>query len=204
MAIVNLGGVANITAISGESLIAFDTGPGVALLDDWLLRHTGQSFDQDGQLAASGRVNRSAVERFLSHDYFSQPYPKSLDRNDFRAWVAAIMTEEPPVLDGAATLTAMTAAGIARALSLLDQPPPELWLCGGGRHNRTLVTAIAAASGLEARPVDELGWDGDFLEAEAFGFLAIRHWLGLPLSFPTTTGVPRPCLGGKTALAAKE
>ncbi|MCX8500945.1 MAG: anhydro-N-acetylmuramic acid kinase [Alphaproteobacteria bacterium] len=204
VAIINIGGVANLTAINGESLIAFDTGPGVALLDDWLLSHTGQSFDQDGQLAASGRVNRPAVERFLSHDYFSQPYPKSLDRNDFRAWVAAIMTLVPQVADGAATLTAMTAAGIARALSLLDPPPQELWLCGGGLHNRTLVTAITAACGLEARPVDALGWDGDFLEAEAFGFLAIRHWLGLPLSFPTTTGVPRPCLGGRIVPAAKE
>ena len=197
VAIVNLGGVANITAIHGETLIAFDTGPGVALLDDWLLRHTGQSFDPAGQLAASGQVNHQAVARFLSHPYFSQPYPKSLDRNDFRNWVSEAMGETSDLANGAATLTAMTAAGIAQAVAQLQPPPETLWLCGGGRHNLTLVTAIAAACQIAVRTVDHLGWDGDFLEAEAFGFLAIRHWLDLPLSFPTTTGVSKPCPGGR-------
>ncbi|MDI9408650.1 MAG: anhydro-N-acetylmuramic acid kinase [Candidatus Pacebacteria bacterium] len=201
LVILNIGGVANITAISQGELIAFDTGPGVALIDEWVLRHTGQGFDTDGRLAAQGQVDWAAVARFGDHVYFAKPYPKSLDRNDFGQWVTEIMGGESHPANGAATLVAMTAAAVARSLALLPQKPQCLWVAGGGRHNLALLAELGRATGLVVRLVDDLGWDGDLLEAEAFGFLAIRHCQGLPLSFPNTTGVVEPCLGGRMVMA---
>jgi anhydro-N-acetylmuramic acid kinase len=194
--ILNIGGVSNVTWIGGDGdddILAFDVGPGNALIDDWITGHTGHPYDQNGLLAASGKINEAAVEKVLGMDFFSRVPPKSLDRDEF----GKHMPQNLNLADGAATLTMMTARAVAHALKFLPQKPKTIYVAGGGRHNDTLMRWIGDVSGLEVKRVDDLGWSGDGLEAEAFGYLAVRSVLGLPLSLPKTTGVPRPMVGGK-------
>ena len=140
--VLNIGGVANVTWIGDDGqLIAFDTGPGNALIDDWVDTQADQSCDLDGALAAAGDVSRGVVDRFLKHDYFRQPPPKSLDRN---AWAIAGL-DGLSLADGAATLTACTAETIAHCVSLLPKPPAIWVVCGGGRHNKTMMRILAEA-----------------------------------------------------------
>jgi len=195
--VLNLGGVANVTWIGpGETeILAFDTGPANALIDDWALKHTGQAVDLGGALAARGTVDQAAVQRFLAHAFFAVRPPKSLDRDDFVALVPQHLSAE----DGAATLTRITAASVARAVDHLPAPPRRWLATGGGRHNPVLMAAIADALGCPIEPVEQVGWDGDALEAQAFAYLAVRSLRGLPLSYPGTTGVPAPQIGGVVA-----
>jgi anhydro-N-acetylmuramic acid kinase len=195
--VVNIGGVANVTYIGpGGELIAFDTGPGNAALDDWAFKHTGEAVDRDGKLAAKGQVNETMLAFMLHHPVFLQPPPKSLDRFDFP--MAAV--EGLSAADGAATLTAFTAAAIARAEEHLPFSPKSWIICGGGRHNPVLMKELRARLKAEVLSAEDAGWRGDFLEAEAFAYLAVRSVRGLPLSLPSTTGVPYPMPGGKLHL----
>lgn len=200
--VLNLGGVGNLTWIGGagtgaDDLIAFDTGPANALIDDWCLEKTGRTLDQDGRLAASGRVDAAALDRLMDDPYFEAAPPKSLDRNAFsRAPVAGLSVE-----DGAATLTAFTAATVAKALAVVPRRPETLVVAGGGARNPTLLAMIGQRAQTRVVAATEIGWSTDFLEAQAFAFLAVRHLEGLPLSYPGTTGVPHPCRGGVLALA---
>lgn len=196
--VVNIGGVANVTWIGADgTLIAFDTGPGNALIDDWMLRHTGVASDTDGQAAASGAVDDQALHALLSHPHFGLGVPKSLDRHAFDPAPVA----GAAVADGAATLTAFTAATIARAREHFPEQP-ALWIvCGGGRRNKTLMSMIAGRVENAVVPAEAAGLDGDSLEAEAWAYLAVRSLRGLPLSFPGTTGVPAPQSGGALARA---
>ncbi len=182
--ILNLGGVGNMTWIGEGDILAFDTGPANALLDDFIRQRTGLPYDKDGAVAAQGTIHENIVLRWLSHPFFQKPPPKSLDRNDFAHCLADIAPLTTP--DGAATLTAFTARSALHWP--LDGP---LYATGGGRHNTTLMRL------LNAKPVEALGWDGDALEAQGFAYLAVRSLLGLPLSLPTTTGVPCPTTGGR-------
>jgi anhydro-N-acetylmuramic acid kinase len=194
--VLNLGGVANVTWIGADgTLIAFDTGPASAMIDDWVKAKLGTPFDEDGQLAARGRVHEDIVAQWLAHPFFSAAPPKSLDRNAFDpARVAALSPE-----DGAATLTAFSAAAIAAACAHFPQAP-KLWIAsGGGRHNPTLMGMIAARTGAPIQPTEAFEIDGDGVEAEAWAFLAVRSRLGLPITFPGTTGVDRPLTGGVVA-----
>ena len=196
LAILNIGGVANVTWIGpGEGeILAFDTGPGNALIDDWVLSATGQSYDSGGALAAAGKVDDVAVARFLAHPYFARRPPKSLDRDEFAGFAPAGLA----AADGAATLTAMTAASIAAAAAHFPRPARRWLVTGGGRHNPTLMTLVATALGGPAlAPVEAVGWDGDALEAQAFAYLALRSRRGLPLSIPATTGVHAAVTGGR-------
>jgi anhydro-N-acetylmuramic acid kinase len=197
LAVVNVGGVANVTWIGADdSILAFDTGPGNGPIDDWCARHAGQRYDKDGVLAATGRVDRTRLKRFGEHRYFAMKPPKSLDRCDFSdAWVEGL-----GAADGAATLTAGTAHAVALAARHFPTPVEQWVICGGGARNPTLLQAIAAETCGKVATAAELGWDGDALEAQAFGFLAVRSLRGLPLTFPTTTGVPRPLTGGRLHL----
>lgn len=198
LAMLNIGGVANVTWIGGDgSLLAFDTGPGNGPLDDWLARHTGQRFDRDGALALSGRVDQAVLGRLLSAPYFQRPTPKSLDRLDFSNTLAASGLDTLSAADGAATLVAFTAGAVAMARF---PTAPRQWLVhGGGRHNQAIMAALRATLGVPVEPVETQGWDGDAIEAQCFGFLAARVVAGLPLSFPGTTGVPAPMPGGRIA-----
>ena len=195
LAVLNLGGVANVTWLGPgvEEMLAFDTGPGNALVDDWVRRHTGEPFDRDGALALAGRADERWVARFLGHPYFARRPPKSLDRDEFQAFVP----EHLMPADGAATLVAMTAAGVSAALRHLPLPPRRWLLGGGGRRNPAIAAALRRVLGAPVEPVEAVGWDGDALEAQAFGYLAVRSLLGLPLSFPGTTGVKTPMPGGR-------
>jgi anhydro-N-acetylmuramic acid kinase len=194
LAVLNLGGVGNVTWIGGrEDILAFDTGPGNAMLDDWVRRHTGQAADIGGALARGGTVSASHVARFLAAPYFARKPPKSLDRDAFAALVPLGLSPA----DGAATLTEMTAAAVAAARIHFPQPVREFLVTGGGRHNPVMMAALARLLAVPVRPVEAVGWDGDALEAQAFAYLAIRSLHGLPLSLPTTTGAPRPMQGGR-------
>jgi anhydro-N-acetylmuramic acid kinase len=197
--VLNLGGVANITFIDEENdPVACDTGPANALLDDFMRSRNGAARDADGQAAAAGRVDTMAVDRLLQHPFFAQTYPKSLDRNDFRAWVAARGgLAEKSVEDGAATLTMLTAATVARIVDVLPRAPKSWIVAGGGARNPTLVRMLKERlAPAEVETADQAGWSVDALEAQAFGFLAVRSLNGMPLTFPTTTGAPEPMRGG--------
>lgn len=163
------------------------------MLDDWVRRHTGRPADIGGALARGGQVSAAHVARFLAAPYFAKKPPKSLDRDDF----AAFMPEGHDAAAGAATLTEMTAAAAAAARTHFPAPAREFLVTGGGRHNPAIMAALARLLGAPVRPVEAVGWDGDALEAQAFAYLAIRSARGLPLSLPATTGAPRPMTGGR-------
>ena len=197
IAVVNIGGVSNITYIDGtDTLIACDTGPGNALLDDFMYRVMNQQFDCEGRFAAKGVADEAWIARALELPFFRKPPPKSLDRNDF----AALKLGELKPADGAATLTAFTAAAIAKIVPLLPKRPKSWIVAGGGARNRTMLRMLRdRLTPATVEAAEMLGWASDAIEAQAFGFLAARGMKGLPLSYPATTGVPMPMTGGVIA-----
>jgi anhydro-N-acetylmuramic acid kinase len=198
VAILNIGGVANVTWIGrGGELLAFDTGPGNAMIDDWMQRRLGFARDEDGALAARGRVHDDYVTQYLRHSYFGEPPPKSLDRNAFALELVSGLSPQ----DGAATLAAFTAASIAQARAHFPEQPLLWVISGGGRRNKTLMAMIAGLVESAVAPAEAVGMDGDAVEAEAWAYLAVRSLKGLPISFPGTTGAPAPVTGGVLAKA---
>jgi anhydro-N-acetylmuramic acid kinase len=195
LAVLNIGGVANVTWIGEgvEALMAFDTGPGNAPIDDWALRHTGRPQDSDGALALAGRVDELALAELLAHPYFAALPPKSLDRDAFDLSPLQGLS----AADGAATLTEFTACAVDQAQEYFPASPRQWIVTGGGRHNPALMAALARVLGVPVLKTEEVGWNGDALEAQAFAHLALRSLKGLPLSLPSTTGVPRPMPGGR-------
>ncbi len=195
--ILNLGGVGNLTWFADPADPAaqwggFDTGPANALIDDWVQRHAGARYDEGGRLAAAGAVDEAAVSRLTDTAFFRATGPRSLDRDDF----STAPVERLSAADGAATLAAFTAESVAIAVRGLPVALHRLFVTGGGRHNPVMMAMIAERTGCMVQPVESLGWDGNALEAEAFGWLAVRHLKRLPISWPETTGVPRPAMGG--------
>ncbi len=190
---VNIGGVANVTFIGRDGdLVAFDTGPGNGLINDWMEQHLGQPADFDGRHAMRGKVNARVLDALMDNPYFELPPPKSLDRKSFTLSPVGTL----PLEDGAATLARFTARSIAAARRHLPGQP-SLWVvCGGGRHNPALMAALEEEVGGTVTTAEAQGFDGDAVEAEAFAYLAVRSLRGLPLSFPRTTGVARPTTGG--------
>lgn len=194
VAFLNIGGVANVTYVGARGeLIAFDTGPGNALIDDWMLRKAGQKCDLGGATAAQGKVDEAIVQQLMAHGFFTAPAPKSLDRNAFISGVWKDLSLE----DAAATLTAFTAASVVAARNLLPTPAQTWIVAGGGRLNETLMRMLAEKLAVRVMSIDDMGLNGDAIEAEAFGYLAVRSLRGLALSFPETTGVPEPMVGGE-------
>jgi anhydro-N-acetylmuramic acid kinase len=193
LVMVNIGGVAQVTYIRGDEILAFDTGPGNAPIDDWMHQHSGRPVDQDGTVAATGKINQAALTQMLANPFFERVPPKSLDRMDFGR--EAVKNLSPA--DGAATLTAFTAASIARAREHFPEPAATWIVSGGGRHNKTLMAMLKAQVNAPVIAAEEAGWNGDAMEAEGFAYLAMRAKKGLPLSLPTTTGVQQPMTGGK-------
>lgn len=195
-AVLNLGGVGNITWWDGKELVvAFDTGPANAPLNDFIKARGLGEMDRDGALGAAGKVDEARLSRLLDHLYMTAPFPKSLDRFDFTSAMADGLSPE----DGAATLTAFTTSAVGKALDLLPRRPTRLIVSGGGRHNPTMMKMLESRAGAKAVSADAFGWRGDAVEAECFAFLAVRVARGLPISFPTTTGAPRPLQGGRIA-----
>ena len=192
IAVVNIGGVANVTWIGPDGeLCAFDTGPGNALIDDWMKLHTGLSRDEDGAAALSGNVDESVVAQFLGDGFFEKPGPKSLDRNSF----AGITLQGLSPGDGAATLVAVTARSIAVAVKHFPEEPKRWIICGGGRHNKAIMQSLKSLLP-KVEPAEAFGFNGDSIEAEAWAYLAVRCLYGLPLTFPGTTGVAKAITGG--------
>ncbi len=202
VAVLNIGGVANVTVLeAGADPIACDTGPGNALLDDFMAERTGRPYDDDGASARRGQVDEAAVAEVLAHPFFAAPPPKSLDRNEFRAFVAErLHLTGASTEDGAATLTALTAASIAAVVGLLPKAPKSWIVAGGGARNSTLRAMLAERLGVPVLVAEQVGWSADALEAHAFGFLAVRSLKGLALTYPTTTGVRAP--DGRRAVPA--
>ena len=194
LAVLNLGGVGNVTWLGRRfpDILAFDTGPGNALLDDLVATRTGRGYDRDGELSAAGQVDRAALATLMDHPFFDRAPPKSLDRDDFTGAVVADLADA----DAAATLAAFTTESVARARGQLPDPPARWLVTGGGRHNPTLMGMLRARLEAPVEPVEAVGWDGDALEAQAFAYLAVRSLQDLPLSGPTTTGVPEEMPGG--------
>ena len=196
VAVVNIGGVANVSWIGADGgMVAFDTGPGNAMLDDWMVSRTGRRIDEDGVFARAGHVDAQALQRLLSSSYFLKKPPKSLDRNSF----SLEYIDHLDAGDGAATLTAFTVHALAQSLEHMPDKPNEWIICGGGARNPAMMELLTGQLGAPVRRADDLGWSGAFMEAEAFAFLAIRSLKGLPLTYPGTTGVCDPVSGGVLA-----
>ena len=192
--VLNLGGVGNVTYLGRDEVIAFDTGPASALIDDLVLRRFGVPYDEGGRIAASGAVDQAALAELMANPFFDAPPPKSLDRQDFHARAAIV--SKLPDRDAVATLAAFTIESVAAALRHVPEPAARWLVTGGGRRNAAFMAGLARRLGAPVEPVEAEGWDGDLIEAQCFGYLAVRSTLGLPLSLPTTTGVPAPMTGG--------
>ena len=202
VAIVNLGGVGNLTWVDPQQpaesgLLAFDTGPANAPLNDYMIKKLNKSYDENGVLAAQGAADPNVVARFLCDGYFVRPVPKSLDRDDF-PYISSLV-ESLSVEDAAATLTAIIVAGVLQALEHMPQYPKQMWITGGGRKNSELMRLLQSALPMQVCDIDEMGFDGDMVEAHAFAYLAARVAHGLPTSFLKTTGVATPLSGGKVS-----
>lgn len=201
IAVLNLGGIANVTWIgkserAGQELmaldiLAFDTGPGNVMLNEWAEAKTGVDYDADGKLAFAGNADAKSLEVLLNNPYFAKHPPKSLDRNHFTVDHMQHLSAE----DGAATLVAFVVESVKRGLRYFPAAPKQWFVTGGGRHNPAVMQGLREALG-NVYPVESLGWKGDALEAQAFAFLAVRSLKKMPLSLPTTTGALRAVTGG--------
>lgn len=196
--VLNLGGVANVTYLDGDTIIAFDTGPASALIDDLMLKRFGLPYDAGGRIAREGRVDGGMLAALMALPFFDAKPPKSLDRNEFH--LRARATDALEEHDAAATLTAFTVEATAAALRHVPGKPLRWLVTGGGRHNQSIMQGLKDRLGVPVEPVEQVGWNGDLLEAQCFGYLAVRARRGLPLSLPTTTGVPQPMRGGRVSM----
>jgi anhydro-N-acetylmuramic acid kinase len=192
--VLNLGGVGNITYLDGSTIIAFDTGPASALIDDMVLRRFGIPYDDGGRIAMRGKVDDAILAELMANPFFSHPAPKSLDRNEFhrRAQVVERLNDD----DAVATLSAFTIEATVASLNHVPRKPVRWLVTGGGRHNQSFMQGLSKRLRVPVEPVETVGWNGDLIEAQCFAYLAVRSTLGMPLSLPTTTGVPHPMLGG--------
>lgn len=201
VAFLNLGGVGNLTWTDPridapqDACVAFDTGPANAPLNDLMRARRNLARDDGGALAAAGRVDEGVIARLIQHPFFTRRPPKSLDRDSFAALAGAVAGASDA--DAAATLTHAAAAAVAAGLAWLPALPTALLVCGGGRHNATMMAALSRRTGIDVQPVEAVGLDGDMIEAQAFGWLAVRVLRGLPTSGPATTGAPAPVCGGR-------
>ena len=194
-AFINIGGVGNVTFLGSDGeLLAFDTGPGNALSNDWMMQHRGLTFDDGGQTALKGRVSLAHLTAAMAHSYFGEKPPKSLDRNSFSGLNFSDLNFE----DGAATLAAFTAHSIAASAKWFNDMPRQWVICGGGRHNAAIIQNLASLLPSVVK-AEALGLNGDSMEAEAWAYLAVRSLKGLPITFPRTTGVKAPTTGGLVA-----
>jgi anhydro-N-acetylmuramic acid kinase len=198
---VNIGGIANITwlpAADDGTVIGFDTGPGNTLLDQWIVRHRNQPYDRDGAWAASGRVQQELLARLLADPYFAKAPPKSTGREHFNlTWLEQQLVGHPAAQDIQATLAELTVASIAGGIQQLPGKPAEIFICGGGSHNRHLLARLRALHpGIPVATTEVLGLEPDWVEATAFAWLAHQTLAGHAGNLPSVTGARRPVLLG--------
>ena len=197
LVVLNIGGVSNVTIVGANGeLLATDCGPGNGVLDTWVERCGLGDYDKDGALSLGGTPDFALIDKWLTRDFFQKPVPKSADRWDFD--VLADVQDKTPQ-DGAATLVGFTAMAIAHTLAQYPHDLNVVIVCGGGRKNPAIMAALIEQNIGEIKTAERLGWQGDDIEAQAFAYLAVRTKLGLPISFPLTTGVPEPMTGGRIA-----
>jgi len=197
-AVLNIGGVANVTLVTSKNhIVASDTGPGNGPLDNWMEQNGLGAFDADGRMASKGTPNFHIVKQWLDREFFQISSPKSADRYDFHV---INDLDELNIEDGAATLASFTALSSIYTLQAMHETPDTLIVCGGGRHNKAMLWMLAEHSNAKVMTADAVGWNSDAIEAQAFAYLAVRSKLGLPISFPMTTGVAKPMTGGRLAL----
>ena len=195
VAVLNIGGVSNVTFIEDGNLQgATDCGPGNGPLDSWISRHGAGDYDRDGAASLAGEVDHALISKWLQRDFFKRSMPRSADRYDFNVLEDL---SHVPLEDGAATLAAFTAQSIARDVK--NFAPESVIVCGGGRKNPAIMTMLDMHIDADILSAEDVGWDGDMLEAQAFAFLAVRTLKGLPISFSETTGAPEPMAGGRLA-----
>ena len=208
-AVLNLGGIANVTYIGkcfkhmGESreIIAFDTGPANVLINDYIKAKTGEAYDKDGAFALAGQPDQDFLNKAMKHPYFKEPYPKSLDRNDFEE----LLKELPDDFETAvASLTEFTVQSVARSVEQLPDAPKEWLVCGGGRNNEAIMQGLRKALNVPVERIETARLNGDATEAQGFAYLAVRSLKGLPLTLPTTTGVEDPTPGGVLCKALEQ
>jgi len=194
-AVLNLGGVGNVTLVGEGVLKASDTGPANGPLDQWMVKH-GQNYDKGGKISLSGTVDHSRVENWLSRPFFSRAVPRSADRYDFD-----VMTEMSGLTreDGAASLAAFCALSVVKTLRQMAVRPDRIILCGGGRHNRAIEWMLGCHIAADILSAEDMGWNSDAIEAQAFAYMAARRLYDLPISFPATTGVRKAVTGGRLA-----
>jgi len=192
ISVVNIGGVANVTYIDGEELLAFDTGPGNAWMDEWVVKHCQQPYDDDGKIAGGQTINHDDVVEFLQDEYFDRQPPKSLDRNHFAAQLESLQNAK----DSLATLTECTVQSIIGSQKYFPKPVKRWLITGGGRKNGYMIRRLQEQLSTSVEPIEAVGLDGDMVEAQAFAYLAVRSLYQLPLTFPKTTGVKEATLGG--------
>ncbi|MEH6728921.1 MAG: anhydro-N-acetylmuramic acid kinase, partial [Hyphomicrobiales bacterium] len=196
---LNIGGVANVTYVAEDGeLLAFDTGPGNALLDDFMQAQFGLRMDLDGAVAGRGRILSEIGDRLMSHPFFERKPPKSLDRREFHDFAMSALGNSAAE-DSMATLTAFTADAIHRAQRWYPVRPQTILVSGGGVKNPVMMELLQALTPIKLQIASDLGWDDVFIEANAFAYLAARHLRQLPISFPGTTSVPEPMTGGEIA-----
>ncbi|MEM1289644.1 MAG: anhydro-N-acetylmuramic acid kinase [Pseudomonadota bacterium] len=198
-AILNLGGIANITLVRDTdpgSIRASDIGPANVFMDDFMRDRLGLPFDEDGRLAAAGTADKALVESFFKHDYFTLKGPKSLDRYSLAPPDVAGLSKQ----DAMATLTEITVESVVRGVRDLNVPLQALFVAGGGARNGFLMARLGQSLDCKVTSLDSFGASADMLEAQAFAYLAVRHLEKLPISYPNITGVPKPTLGGRLAV----
>ncbi|NDF11266.1 MAG: anhydro-N-acetylmuramic acid kinase [Proteobacteria bacterium] len=198
VALLNIGGIGNITYIGDgkDEVIGFDTGPGNALIDDWMFKRAGKKYDEDGKASLAGKVQEGLITHMLQDAYFGKVPPKSLDRDNFRKRLDETRIKELTLEDGAATLSALTARAVKAGMRFLPKEPLEWYVTGGGRHNQRIMKELKSLFTGKMLPVEAIKLNGDVMEAQAFAFLAVRSLKHMPLSLPTTTGVAKPITGG--------
>lgn len=192
---VNIGGISNVTYIDKEEkIVSFDTGPGNFLIDKILQLKSKNKiqFDKNGSIAYTGRVDKNILDSYLNDPYYESLPPKSLDVNDFNISPLRSLSTE----DSVATMSDLTSVTIINSLNFFSTKPNEIILCGGGRKNRYIFERIKKLGNILTNNIDKYKVNGDFIESQAFAYLAVRSFLKKPISFPETTGVSKPCTGG--------
>ena len=194
IAIVNIGGISNITYLNGENIEAFDCGPGNCIIDDLCRKYYDIPFDDKGKIASSGKIDNDFIDNILSDEFFNKRPPKSLDRNYFHKYIPSIHGISN---DKITSFSYLTACAIVNAIESFDVMPHKIVLTGGGSKNRYIINKINEISGVGVSIMEDFGFSSQYVEAEAFAYLAIRCFRGLPITFPTTTGIDIPMSGGK-------
>lgn len=195
--VLNIGGVANLSYWDGKQLIGFDTGPGNALMDNFMQKISNNFFDENGFLASQGKPNQQIVDNFLKHSFFKKHYPKSLDRNSFIDNYNQLLNENFSISNTMATIAAFTIESIVEGLKLLPQKVKNILITGGGYRNSYLIKILKRRLDISFLDENDVNLNFDYIESELIAYIAARSINNLPITFPSTTGVLEPLSGGR-------